>query len=189
MLLPLRGGHIALAVTYDLDDLIEAHPHLNPILEQTWASALSVLAERWPEWPIEVWSRLAVGVKASEDESSVVKRWELSYRVFFAGEGPDVTEVVAISNFLVQALAGLIEAPPELAWGTIDPDWQALWVVDDGRVARLYATERGIDASVYLVGHYAGEPKYFAAAIEAWPLSTARLDIDLVEADTAWAFD
>jgi hypothetical protein len=188
MLMPLRGGPIALAITYDLDELVEAHPHLNPTLEETWASVLSVMAERWPDWPLEVWSRVAVGIKAAIDDTPSTPRYELSYRVFFGGEGPDVSDVVAMSNFLVQALAGLIQAAPELAWGTIDPAWRSLWAVDDGEVIRLIATERALGPSVYLVGHYAGEPTYFSAAVEAWPLSTARLPIKLVEADTAWAF-
>ncbi len=189
MLLPLRGGAIALAITYDLDELVEAHPHLNPTLEQTWASVLSVMAERWPDWPMEVWSRIAVGMKPAEDDAPGTARYELSYRVFFAGEGPDVSDVVAMSNFMVQGLAGLIQAAPELAWGTITPDWRALWAVDDGAVVRLIATERAIGPSVYLIGHYGGEPTYFSAAVEAWPLSTARLAIQMAEADTAWAFE
>ena len=187
MLLPMRGGGIALAVTYDLDVLVDSHPHLNPTLEQTWASLLSVMMERWPDWPVEVWSRVAIGLKA-EDDGPPVKRWEVSYRVFFAGEGPDVSDVVAMSNFLVQGLAGLLKAAPELAWGTIDPDWHALWAVDDGQVVRCLAQERGLGPAVFLVGHYAGEPTYFAATVEAWPLSTAALNVELREADTAWAF-
>jgi hypothetical protein len=188
MLLPLRGGSIALAITYDLDDLIEAHPHLNPALEQVWASVLGVSSERWPDWPLEVWSRVSVGVMEADGHDPPVKRYEVSYRVFFGGEGPEVSDVVAISNFLVRGLAGLIRATPELSWGTIDPTWRILWAVDDGRVVRLLAPARSLGPSVFLLGHYAGEPTYFAATIEAWPLSTARLKIELAEADTAWAF-
>ena len=188
MILPMRGGPIGLAITYDLDELIEANSHLNPMLEQVWASVLSVIAERWPDWPIEVWGQVAVGLSEAEEDKPPVPRWEALYRVFFGGEGPDVPDVVAISNFLVQGLAALIDAPPELAWGTIDPDWFVLWAIDDGNVIRLLAPARSLEPSVFLIGHYAGEPRYFAAALEAWPLSTARLDIEFAEADTDWAF-
>ena len=58
MILPLRAGALGLSLCYELDGLIQKHRDLNRSLEEAWASLLTVLTERWPDWPIEVWTRL-----------------------------------------------------------------------------------------------------------------------------------
>ena len=67
MMLPLRGSRHALTIAWDLDDLVLSSDDLNKSFEEMWLSLLSVLVERWPDWPIEIWTRL---VPVLADETS-----------------------------------------------------------------------------------------------------------------------
>lgn len=182
-LLPLRAGAEGLALCYDLDDLLGVHGMLNPALEQAWASALLVLAEGWPDVPVEVWARVEEG----EDGDSAARQ-ELKYRIFFAGEGRGTPTADAMAAFLCRALAQVLGIEPEVTWDGVTPDFWGIWAIDDGSVYRLLSSDRTIESSVMLVGEYAGMPTLFAAAIEAWPLGDLDLGIQLAEADTDWAF-
>jgi len=184
MILPLRAGAIGLSLRYELDGLVQKHRDLNRSLEETWASVLTVLTERWPDWPVEVWSNLTP--TAADDGKPT---WDLEFRVFFAGEQTNSRDVTAMVEFVVRGLADFLAAPAQVGWDGIRLGWHPLWAIDDGGVYRMLAPERTLDRAVYMLGHYAGQPSYFAAAVEAWPLSQAGLHIGLAEADLGWTFD
>lgn len=181
--LPMRGGAEGLALCFDLDELLDAHTVLNPALEQAWASALLVLAEGWPDVPVEVWARVDEGA-----DGDGLERVELGYRVFFAGEGRGSEVADSMSAFLRRALSQVLGVEPELSWLGVEPNHWPIWAIDDGAVYRLLAADRTIEESVLLVGEYGGEPTLFSAALEAWPLHDLDLGIQLAEADTDWAF-
>ncbi len=52
----------------------------------------------------------------------------------------------------------------------------------------MIADTQTIEPSVWLLGHYAGEPEYFAASFEAWPLQYTGLPVEKAEADLGWTF-
>jgi hypothetical protein len=194
-LIPLRGGAQGLSLSYDLEALLDAQPNLNAVLETVWAGLLHVVSERWPDWPVEVWTRVAGGPDADGEGSDDGERgdggaWQLQFRVFFGGDGSmDSKEVQTMVSFVLRALRLRLGADPELGWGGISDSWHPLWAVDDESVYRLLAPEATVEPSVYQLGHYGGEPAWFAATLEAWPLRNAEAPIELAEADTAWAFD
>jgi hypothetical protein len=183
VIIPIRGARQALTVSWDLDDLVLRFDDLNRTLEELWASILSVLVERWPDWPIEVWTRLSPIV---EDEKP---RYELDFLISVGAEGPDDKHVAAVVRFLTAGVVKLMPNPPRFGWERIKTDCKPLWVIDDATVYRVLAPEDSVDQSVYLLGHYAGQPTWFAATVEAWPLHGAQLAVDLIDVDTAWAFD
>ena len=183
MIVPLRGAAQAMAVTYSLGKLTAAHDDLNRSLEESWAGLLTVLTERWPDWPIEVWTRL---LPYEEDGEP---KWHLQFLVSFAGEQADNRDVTAMTGFLLQGLSRCLGEEPLVNSCPVAPDCKPLWVVDDGTVLRLLAPEHTIDRAVFMLGHYAGQPTYFAASVEAWPLSRPDVPIEFAEADLAWAFD
>jgi hypothetical protein len=191
VLIPLRGGRQCLALAWQFQEIWERHDDLNRTLEQCFAGLLKVLAESWPDWPVEIWGSLVDRGLAEDEEEpdqGFSPRWWLEYRVSFGGEGPEQKDVAAMVAFVSQGLASVLGADPEVSWGSVDPDWRALWVVDDAEVYRLLAAEWTDEASVFLIGHYAGQPTLFAATLEAWPLKHARLGIRTAEADLGWAF-
>ena len=183
MLIPLRGGAFGLGLTYPLEPLVEAHDDLNRTFEEAWAGLMTVLLEGWPDWPVEVWTRLSSSFNEEGKE-----RWFVQFLVFFAGEGPDNSDVAAMLDFVTRGLRGVIAVPPVVLWTRLAPDCKPLWVIDDAAIYRALAPERGLEPSVYLLGHYAGRPAWFSATVEAWPLHGAGLPIGLVDVDTSWAF-
>ena len=184
MMLPLRGSRHALTISWDLDDLVLSSDDLNKSFEEMWLSLLSVLVERWPDWPIEIWTRL---VPVITDEAKA--RWDLEFLVSVGSEGPDDKHVAAVVRYLTAGVAKLIPIPPRLSWNRILTDCKPLWLVDDAQVYRVLAPEAGEEPALYLLGHYAGQPAWFAATVEAWPLHGVRLEVQLADVDTAWAFD
>ncbi len=180
--MPMRGGADGLVLTWDIDALAGRHGQLNVALEQAFASTLTVVAEGWPDLPVEVWARVRTGVDSEREP-----RWELQFCSFFAGTARSA-EYKDVLTFFMKGLHGVLREAPEPAWGGIDPDWAPLWAIDDGRVLRLLATERTMEPSVFLVGHLNGDPSLFAAALEAWPLQGSDVPVELAEADTDWAF-
>lgn len=196
MLIPLRGGSTTLALEWDLEELVALHKDLNRVLEEAWAGLLTVLVESWPDWPIEVWSRLERrepgeddAVDASElQPGEKLERWVLAYRVSFADEDASNADVAAMVTYVTRGLGAVLQTPAEVSWASVDPDWKALWSVDDAQVYRLIADERTMEPSLWMVGQYGGLPSYFAATLEAWPLQGVRLPILHAEADLGWAF-
>jgi hypothetical protein len=188
MLIPVRGGHLALALEYDFQGLVDRHPDLNRTMEEAWASLLSVVAESWPDWPIEVWSNLSKVEAVDPDDPESLPTWRLGYRVTFSGQDASNPDVAAMVAFITQGLGKVVDGDPEVSWAGISPGWRALWVVDDTQVFRMIADTQTIESSVWMLGHYAGEPEYFAATFEAWPLRHAGLPIERAEADLGWAF-
>ena len=183
MIVPLRGAAQAMAVTYSLEKLTAAHDDLNRTLEESWGGLLTVLTERWPDWPIEIWGRL---LAFEEDEQP---KWHLQFLVSFAGEQADNRDVVAMTGFVLRGLGRCLGIEPLVNRCPVGPDSKPLWVVDDGAVLRLLVPEATIDRAIFMLGHYAGQPAYFAASTEAWPLARSEISIGLAEADLAWAFD
>lgn len=189
MMIPVRGGW-GLVLSWSLAELVERHGDVNLVMEKAWASLLLVLAERWPDWPVEVWTRLErVQVEGESDEEPTVR---LSYLVSFAGELPGETaDLRAMSHVVLSGLGRLLESSAEPRTDRANLTWLPLWALDDAQVFRLLAPERTLDESVYLVGHYAGEHELFAAAVEAWPLNQARVrgevPVKLADVDTEWA--
>ena len=186
--LPLRAGRNGLRLDYPLTGLIARHKDLNRSIEEAWAGLLTVVCEGWPDWPIEVWTRLVeqeVEDGAEEDEGA---RWTLSFCVFFAGEGPENSDVAAMCDFATRGLQGVLELSPSVSWAGVDPAWKPLWAVDDAAIYRLLVPEATLNGAVYLLGSYAGQPAWFAATVEAWPLHEVALPIELAEADLGWAF-
>jgi len=183
VIIPIRGARQALTISWDLDELVLRFDDLNKTLEQLWLSILSVLVERWPDWPVEVWTRLTPIV---EGEKS---RYELDFLISVGSAGPDDKHVAAVVRFLTAGVVKLVSTPPRFGWERIQADCKPLWLIDDAQVYRVLAPEDSVDRSVYLLGHYAGEPTWFAATLEAWPLHGAQLPLRLTDVDTAWAFD
>ncbi len=199
MLIPLRGGATTLGLEWDLEELVALNKNLNRTLEEAWGGLLTVLVESWPDWPIEVWSRLErrepEGDEAQEvqatpgaEPDAKVERWVLAYRVSFANEGAENADVAAMVTYVTRGLAAVLQVAPEVSWDAIEPGWKALWAIDDTQVYRLIADERTMEPSLWMVGQYAGLPSYFAATLEAWPLQGVRLPLKHAEADLGWAF-
>jgi len=184
MIVPLRGAAQAMSVVYDLAELTAAHNDLNRTLEEAWGGLLTVLTERWPDWPIEVWTRLL-----SEEQEEGDPKWHLQFLVSFAGEQADNREVAAMTGFLLRGLSRCLGKDAKLNRCPVSPDCKPLWVIDDARVLRLLVPEATLDDAVFMLGHYAGLPAYFAASVSAWPLTNSEAHIALAEADLAWAFD
>ena len=186
LILPLRAGERGLCLDYVLAALTKRHADLNRALEEAWAGLLTVVSESWPDWPLEVWTRLEEEDEPDPDTGE--PRWKLRFCLFFADEGPDNQDVAAMCDFATRGLQGVLELSPAVSWGGIDPDWSPLWAVDDATVYRLLAPEPTLSRGVYLLGSYAGQPAWFAATLEAWPLHGSSLGIELAEADSGWAF-
>tara|TARA_Y100001968_G_C19406608_1_gene744009 strand:+ start:856 stop:1395 length:540 start_codon:yes stop_codon:yes gene_type:complete len=172
-----------MAVVYPLKELTGTHKDLNRSLEESWGGLLTVMAERWPDWPVEVWGRILA------DEEDGEPRWLLQFLVSFAGEPADNREVAAMTSFLLHGLARCLGEKAAVYRTPISPECKPLWVIDDARVFRLTVPEHTIDAALYLLGHYAGQPAFFAASTSAWPLLASEAEIELADADLAWAFD
>jgi len=183
VIIPLRGADTALTFSWDLDALIQRYQDLNRTLEETWASLLSVLIERWPDWPVEIWGSLHP-IPDPETPS-----WRIEFLVSVGGAGPDDRHVATVVRFLTEGVAKLISVPPLLQWSRIGVECKPLWLVDDGQIHRVLAPEGSVEKSVYLLGHYAGEPAWFAATIEAWPLHGTGLKVALTDVDLSWAFE
>jgi hypothetical protein len=183
VIIPIRGSRQAFTISWDLDELVLRFDDLNKTLEELWLSILSVLVERWPDWPVEVWSRLSPIVDVENP------RYDLDFLISVGAVGPDDKHVATVVRFLTAGVAKLVSTPPRFAWERIQTDCKPLWLIDDGRVYRALAPEASIDRSVYLLGHYAGEPIWFAATLEAWPLHGVHLPLELTDVDTAWAFE
>ena len=183
MIVPLRGAAQAMSVVYGLEELTAAHKDLNYTLEEAWGGLLTVITERWPDWPIEVWARLL----AQEEDGK--PKWYLQFLVSFAGEQADNRDVAAMTELLLRGLSRCLGKDAQINRCPISPDCKPLWVIDDTEVLRLLVPEHTIDGAVFMLGHYAGEPAYFAASVSAWPLANSNASIALAEADTAWAFD
>ena len=184
MIIPLRGSRQALTISWDLDDLVLQFDDLNRTLEELWLSVLSVLVERWPDWPVEVWTRLLPIIDGEKP------RYGLEFLISVGAAGPEDKHVAAVVRFLTAGVAKLISSsPPRLGWGRVQTDCKPLWVIDDGKVYRVLAPEASVERSVYLLGHYAGQPSWFAATLEAWPLHGAQLPLELTDVDASWAFE
>jgi hypothetical protein len=181
--LPLRADGPGLRLEYSLTELVAKHPDLNRSLEEAFAGLLTVVCEGWPDWPIEVWTRL-VGVEVEDEEP----RWIVSFCIFFGGEGPDNSDVAAMVDFSIRGLQGVLELSPIIGWAGVDSTWKALWAVDDAQICRLQVPEATVDGAIFLLGSYAGQPAWFAATTEAWPLRDAGLPIALAQVDLGWAF-
>jgi len=194
MMIPMRGGRNALSLSWGLGDLMGRHSDLNKTYEESWAGMLHVIVDSWADWPVEVWLRLVelelTEEERAEEEDKPLGGWALQWLVSFAGEGPERRDVAAMVSFVTQGLESVLGEKPAVGWTSIDPGDKAMWVIDDGSVYRLYADVPTEEPMVFLIGHYAGEPALFAAAVEAWPLHRARrrLNVDLAEADLGWAF-
>lgn len=196
MLIPVRGGSVALALDWDFQGLVDRHPDLNRAMEEAWAGMLSVVAESWPDWPIEVWSLLERVEPEEDDEpppdpedgEEPVEAFRLGYRVCFSGQDAENADVAAMVQFITRGLAAVIDGPATVSWGAVVPGWRVLWVIDDAQLYRMVADTQTIEPSVWLLGHYAGEPEYFAASFEAWPLRYTGLPVKRAEADLGWTF-
>lgn len=191
-MIPVRGGLVALTLRFDLSELMGLHADVNRVAEQAWAGLLQVMRDSWPDWPVEVWAQLEdEGQEPDDDEAdgeAPFGGWQLCYRVSFGGEDAGQRDVAAMAHFIVQGLSAVFRAEPRAGWGPIGPDDRALWAIDDGDIYRFYADERTAEPSVFLIGHYAGEPALFAATLEAWPLRGAGAAVLLDDVDTGWAF-
>jgi hypothetical protein len=183
MIIPLRGAAQAMAVSYSLEKLTAAHDDLNCTLEEAWGGLLTVLTERWPDWPVEVWGRIL------PYEEDAQPKCFLQFLVSFAGEQADNRDVAAMTGFLLRGLVRCLGDEPLVNRCPVGPDCKPLWVIDDNVVLRLLVPEDTLDKAVFMLGHYAGQPAFFAASIEAWPLGRQEVPIALAEADLAWAFD
>jgi len=191
IMIPLRGGRHALGLRYSLNELLAVHGDPNRVLEEAWAGLLSILVRNWPDWPIEVWVRLAAGAVTDDPTDDEEAGWDVEFAVSFADQGPDSKDVTAMIDAVTRGLKAVLQVEGALAWTRIDPDWNPMWAVDDGQVYRLLAPEPTIEQTVYLIGSYAGVPSMFASTLEAWPLARARrkLGVELADVDTGWAFD
>ncbi len=187
-IIPLRGARKALTIDYSMAELMEAHLDLNRTLEEAWAGLLTILVRNWPDWPIEVWSR--IDVVDDPDETDAPSQYVIRFRVTFAGESADNSDVTAMIDTITRGLRAVTRVEAELGWGSVDVDWSPLWAIDDARVFRLIAPEPTVEDSVYLVGAYGGEPTLFAGTLEAWPLQQSRraLGIEVAGVDLGWAF-
>ena len=188
MLIPVRGGHLALALDWDFQALVDRHPDLNRTMEEAWAGLLSVLAESWPDWPIEVWSELRKIDPDDPTDPEALPTWRLGYRVCFSGQDASNADVAAMVQFVTRGLGAVVDGTADVSWDGVTPGWKVLWAIDDAVVYRMIADTQTIESSVWLLGHYAGEPEYFAATFEAWPLQHAGLPVQRAEADLGWAF-
>ena len=207
-MIPLRAGAEALLLSFDVEELAAAAPRPNVALERFWAGALTVLRDRWPDWPIEVWATVlgdaddaedALPPEPDEDDDEPLSApppdapptsFTLTFAVFFAGEERTDPTVKAMASFVRGAAQRGLPLAAATRWGGIAPGWKALWAVDDGEVLRLFASEATVEDSVYLLGTYAGIPTLFAASVEAWPLHGAAeaIGVRLEDADPEWAF-
>lgn len=183
MILPLRGSSSALTFAWDLDDLLLQFDDLNRTLEELWASLLTVLLERWPDWPVEIWGRLTPVLDSEKP------RWSLDFVISIGALGPEDRHVAAVVRFLTEGVAKLIPVEARLSWGRVDVRCKPLWLIDDGQIHRALAPEGSVERTVYLLGHYAGQPAWFAATLEAWPLHGSGLQVQLTDVDMAWAFE
>lgn len=181
--IPMRGGPGALLFACELGGLAARHEDVNRTLEEAWAGLLCVVRDAWPDWPLEVWSRL----DPQEDEDGDESAWHLVYGVVFGGEGPDNPDVAAMADFAVRGLGKVVGVGLDASWGAIDPTWNPLWAVDDGQVYRLLASEPTAEPSLYLLGTYAGQPAWFAATLDAWPLEGKCLPVETADVDLGWA--
>lgn len=186
LILPLRAGERGLCLDYPLAGLTARHADANRAIEEAWAGLLTVVCESWPDWPLEVWTRLEE--QDELDPETGDPTWKVRFCLFFAGEGPDNSDVAAMCDFATRGLQGVLESSPAVSWAGIDPTWKPLWAVDDAAVYRLLAPEPTLSRGIYLLGSYAGRPAWFAAALEAWPLHGSGLSIGLAEADLSWVF-
>ncbi len=204
MLIPLRAGHEALIVSWDLEEIVATLPQPNVELEKIWAGLLVVVRDSWPDLPVEVWTHVAerdlateIDVDAvpadeeDEDGQGQPSPYRLQFAVFFGGDDRTSKTAAAMASFVLAGLSRAVPVEPEADWGPISPAWKPLWAIDDAQVMRLFAPEATLERSVYLLGSYAGRPTWFAASEEAWPLQRARaaIGIDLADADVSWAFD
>jgi len=204
MLIPMRAGHEALIVSWDLEEIVATLPNPNVELEKIWAGLLVVVRDSWPDLPVEVWTHVAerdgvdeidVDALPAEDDASgdapAPSPYRLQFAVFFGGEDRTSKTAAAMASFMLAGLARAVPVEPAAEWGPISPAWKPLWAIDDANVLRLFAPEATLERSVYLLGSYAGRPTWFAASEEAWPLQRARaaIGIDLADADVSWAFD
>lgn len=192
MLIPMRGGEEGLVVSWDLGELYAVLPRPNVEIERVWAGVLTVVRDSWPDWPVEVWGMVAETFEDDADggESPDAPTFSLSFAVFFGGEGRESKTAAAMAAFVISALTKSLPVAPTSSWGSVDPDWKPLWVIDDAVVLRMLAPEATLEPSVYMLGSYAGIPTLFAASVEAWPLKPSRtvIGVELAEADVAWAF-
>ncbi len=187
--IPLRGAQTALAMDYSMAELMEEQNDLNRALEEAWAGLLTVLVRNWPDWPIELWSRVdeVVPEDPTDEEGSA---YFIRFRLSFAGEGPANSDVTAMLDVVTRGMRAVTRVQPLLDWDGIGVDWLPLWAIDDGKVYRLLAPEMTVEDSVYMVGVYGGEPTLFAGTLEAWPLNQSRgaLGIEIAGVDLGWAF-
>jgi len=188
-IIPLRGADIALGIDYSMGELMEEHQDINRTLEEAWAGLLTLLVRNWPDWPIELWSRLDE-IPNDDPTEDLPSQYLIRFRLSFGGEGPSNSDVTAMLDVVTRGLRAVVRVEPELSWDGIGVDWFPLWAVDDGKVFRLLAPEATVENSVYMIGVYAGEPTLFAGTLEAWPLtgSRAALGIEIAEVDLGWAF-
>lgn len=194
MVIPLRAGDEALILSWDLEELVASLPNTNLDLERIWAGLLTVVRDSWPDCPIEVWAVVDEVPHIPEVDSAdaaLASLYQLRFAVFFGGEGRTSKMAAAMASFVISGVARSAPLEPVADWGGIAPHWKPLWVVDDEEVMRLYAPEATLDRSIYLLGSYAGQPTWFAASEEAWPLQRAQqtIGISLADADVTWAFD
>lgn len=187
--IPLRGAQIALAMDYSMAELMEEHNDLNRALEEAWAGLLTVLSRNWPDWPIELWSRVDEIVPDDPTDESG-STYLIRFRLSFAGEGPANSDVTAMLDVVTRGMRAVTRVEPVLGWDGIGVDWLPLWAIDDGVLYRLLAPEMTVEDSVYMVGVYGGEPTLFAGTLEAWPLNLSRsaLGIEIAGVDLGWAF-
>jgi len=80
-----------LTISWDLDDLVLSTNDLNKTLEEMWLSLFTVLVERWPDWPVELWTRLTP-VLIDEEKP----RYDLDFLISVGAEGPDDKHVAAV---------------------------------------------------------------------------------------------
>ncbi|MCO4773640.1 MAG: hypothetical protein KDA24_26645 [Deltaproteobacteria bacterium] len=195
MMIPLRAGDEALVISWDLEEIAATLGNLNVEMERVWASLLTVVRDSWPEMPIEVWTTVEevelIPEVDADPEPQPISPYRLKFAVFFGGGDRMSKTVAAMASFVLSGISRAMPLEPEASWGTIAPDWKPLWAVDDANVLRLFAPERTLDRSLYLLGSYAGRPMWFAASEEAWPLQKAQeaIGISLADADVTWAFD
>jgi hypothetical protein len=189
-LIPLRGAQCALALDYSMAALRGEHHDLNTALEEAWAGLFIVLVRNWPNWPIELWSRVDALPEDPLADENTPTQYVVRFRLSFAGEGVDNSDVAAMLDVVTRGLRAVMRVEPELSWAPIRSDYLPLWAIDDGMVYRLLAPEMTVEDSIYMIGSYAGEPRLFASTLDAWPLAGSRraLGIHLCGVDLGWAF-
>ena len=208
MMIPLRGGAEGLVLSFDVEDFVASASRPNVEIEKFWAGMLTVLRDRWPDWPIEVWGTIEgvddepIDLSTIEDDdeepeplppidpNAPPNSFTLSFMVFFGGEERSEPTVAAMAAFVVSAATRALPLEPNVRWGKLSEGWKPLWAVDDEEVLRLYASEATVEESVYLLGSYGGVPTLFAASMEAWPLQGAseQIGVQLADADPEWAW-